>query len=120
MSPENKNSTPDFSFLGEMKGVKDAFMGKVKEKFEFSGLAGFDQAELDVKKGIVSAALTEARKGYVEREYGDKIKQVDAIETALEDGSLSFSQFVQGLGVRAKDRAKQSPLEKVKGLFAGR
>lgn len=119
MSPENRTSTPDFSFLSEMKGVKDAFMGKVREKYEFSGLAGFDNAELEVRKGIVLDALTKARKEYVDRQYPDKIRQVEAIQAALDNGSLSLPQLLQGLEVRTKARA-QSPWEKVKGLFAGR
>jgi len=98
MSPESKvgagPNTPDFSFLGEMKGLRVALN---KRTADLGGLNKLEEAEGEVQRQVVLEALSQAEKEYKDGGNGYKLKQVGQVREGFESGKLTFSALLQGL-----------------------
>lgn len=80
-------------------GVKEALMELVTGEFR-DGLKGLEGAAPEDQKRIVKTALGMAKKTYREIRYDSKVPPVERIEEAYDQGSVTLSDLLKGLGLQ--------------------
>lgn len=102
--PENvseKVERTDFSYLKDMKGVRQALVAQVTGADGAVDIGRLVQASPEDQRILVENALEVARVDYVQRKSHDKLRQLGEVREALGEGRLTLTGFLEGLGLKA-------------------
>lgn len=99
----------DFSYLKDMKGVRQALVAQVTGANGAVDLGRLVQASPEDQRILVENALEVARVDYVLRESHAKLRQLGEVREAFGEGRLTLTGFLEGLELKTK------PVESSKG-----